>query len=128
MGDAQIDQARLFAAGDHLDRETERGARLAQELRRILGHAQGVGADRAHGAFRQPAQAFADALERLQRARLGGAVDALFGGQAGAQAHHFAQRVERVDLAVHHAPHLQVEAVGAEVDCSEQVRTGHARR
>ena len=74
---------------------------------------------------RQAAQALADALERLQRARLRGAVDALFRGQARAQAHHLAQRVERVDLAVDDAAHLQVEAVGAEVDRGEQVGAGH---
>ena len=62
------------------------------------------------------------------RARLRRAVDAFFGGQARAQAHCFAQSVERVDLAIGHASHLQVEAVGAEVDRGQQVRARHARR
>jgi hypothetical protein len=91
MGDAQVDEARFFATGDDLNREAERGARFAQELGRIFRHAQGVGADCAHCAARQAAQPFADALQRLQRASLRGAVDAFLGGQAGAQAHHFAQ-------------------------------------
>ena len=66
------EEARFFAPGDHFDREAERGACLAQELRRVLGHAQRVGADRAHRAARQAAQALADALQRFQRTRLGG--------------------------------------------------------
>ncbi len=125
MRDAEVDQARFLAAGDHFDREAERGARFAQELRRVLRHPQRVGADRAHRATRQSAQALADALQRLQGARLSGAVDALLRGQAGAQPHHFAQRVERIDLAIDHAAHLQVEAVGAEIDRGEQVRACH---
>ena len=100
MRDAEVDEARFLAAGDHLDRETERLARLAQELRRVLGHAQRIGADRAHRARAAGRAGARRCAERLQRARLRGAVDALFGGQAGAQAHRLAQRVERVDLAV----------------------------
>ena len=125
--DAEIDEARFLAARDHLDREAERGARLAQELRRILRHAQRVGArPRAPRCAASPRSRSPMRCERLQRARLRGAVDALFGGQAGAQAHHLAQRVERVDLPVDDAPDLQVEAVRAEVDRGEQVGAGHA--
>src|SRR5688572_18252847 len=122
---AQVDQARFLAAGDHLDRKAERGARLAQELRRILRHAQRVGADHAHRRAREAAQALAELGERFQRARLGGAIDALFGGQPGAQAHHLAHRVEGIDLAVDHATDLQVEAVGAKVDRGQRVVTRH---
>ena len=122
---AEVDQARFLAAGDHLDREAERGARLAQELRRVLRHAQRVGADRAHRLAREAAQPLGELGQRLERVRLRGAVDALVGGQAAAQAHHLAHRVERVDLAVDDAPDLQVEAVGAEVDRGERVVTRH---
>ena len=123
---AEVDQARFLAPGDHLDREAERGARLAQELRRVLRHAQRVGADHAHRRTREAAQALAELGERLERARLGGAIDALLGGQARAQAHHLAHRVEGIDLAVDHATDLQVEAVRAEVDRGERVVTRHA--
>jgi hypothetical protein len=65
--------------------------------------------------------------ERLERVRLRAAVDALVGGQAAAQAHHLAHRVERVDLPVDHAADLEVEAVRAEVDRGERFETRHVR-
>jgi hypothetical protein len=117
MRDPEVDEPRLLASRDHLDREAEYLARLAQELRCVLRHAQRVGADGAHRLARQAAQAFAELAQRLERARLAGAVQALFRGQAGAQSHDLAQRVERVDLTVDHASDLQVKAVRSEVDC-----------
>src|SRR6185503_17118490 len=57
--------------------------------------------------------------------RLRRAVDALLRGEAGAQAHHLPHRVERVDLPVHHAADLQVEAVGPEVDGGKGVVARH---
>jgi hypothetical protein len=65
--------------------------------------------------------------ERLERGRLRGAVDALLRGESGAEAHHLAHRVERIDLAVDHAPDLEVETVGAEVDRGEGVVLCHRR-
>jgi hypothetical protein len=73
VGDAQIDQAGFFPAGDDFDVETQRFARLLQERRGVLGHAQGRGAHRAHGARRHAAQAFAEAAQTVQGAALAGA-------------------------------------------------------
>jgi hypothetical protein len=67
---AQVNEARLLAARDHLDRESEHLAGLAQELRRVLRHAQRVGADGAHRLAREAAQPFGELRERLERARL----------------------------------------------------------
>ena len=125
MRDPDVDEPRLLAAGDHFDRETERAARLAQELWRIFRQPQGVGSDRAHRLLRQPAQTLTEAPERLQRVRLGGAVDAFFGCKAGAEPYHLAQRIEGVDLAVDDPSDLEMEAVGAQVDRSQEIRTGH---
>ncbi len=113
---AEVDEARFLAAGDDLDREAEHRARLTQELRGILRDAQGVGADGAHALAREAAQPLGEFGQRLERRGLRGAVDALVGGEAATQAHHFAHRIERIDLAVDHAPDLEVEAVRAEVD------------
>ena len=85
MRDAEVDEARFLAAGDDLDREAERLARLAQECRRVLGHPQRIGADRAHRVPRQAAQALAELRQRLERAGLARAVEALVGGQPGAE-------------------------------------------
>src|SRR5258706_466929 len=123
---AEVNQPRFLAARDHLDREAEHRARLAQELRRVLRDAQRVGADRAHALARKAAQALGELGERLERHGLRAPVDPLFGSQAPAQAHHFAHRVERIDLAIDHAPDLEVKTVRAEVDRGERVLAGHA--
>ena len=46
--DPEIDQPRFFAARHHLDGEAQRRLGLPEESRRILRHAQGVGADGPH--------------------------------------------------------------------------------
>ena len=48
MGHAKVDQARLLAAGDHLDRRAENGFGGRQEGLRIAQLAHGVGRQRAH--------------------------------------------------------------------------------
>src|SRR3954463_7445291 len=53
---AQIDEARLLATGNHLDRKAEHRTRLPQELRRVLGDAQRIGSDGAHRLARKAAQ------------------------------------------------------------------------
>jgi hypothetical protein len=60
---AEVDEASFFAAGNDVDRESERGLGLLQELGRILGNAQGIGADRADRLARQSAQPLAKALQ-----------------------------------------------------------------
>ncbi len=126
VGDAEIDESRLLAARDDLDREAERLARLAQEGGRVLRDAQCIGADRAHGVARQAAQPLAELGQHLERPRLARAVEPLVGGEAGAELGLLAQRVERVDLAVHDAPDQEMEAVGSEVDRSECFVARHA--
>jgi hypothetical protein len=120
-------RAFFLASGDDLDREAEDRARLAQELRRILRHAQGVGADRTHRRAREAAQPLGETRQGIERRRLRRPVDALLRGQARAEPHDFAQRVEGIDLSVDDATDLQVEAVRAQVDCGERVMAGHAR-
>src|SRR5258707_842480 len=123
---AEVNQPRFLAARDHLDRKAEHRARFAQELRRVLRDAQRIGADRAHALARKAAQALGELGERLERHGLRAPVDPLFGSEAAAQAHHFAHRVERIDLAIDHAPDLEVKTVRAEVDRGERVLAGHA--
>jgi hypothetical protein len=54
----------------------------------------------------KPRSRSANLASASSAARLRGAVDALVGGEAAAQAHHLAHRVERIDLAVDHAADL----------------------
>ncbi len=125
MRHAQIDEARLLAARDHLDREAEHLPGFAQELGRVLRYAQRIGAHRAHCLTRETAQPLGELGKRLERQGLRAAVDAFLGGEPGAQAYHLAHRIERVDLAVDHPSDLQVKAVRAEVDRRQSVVTRH---
>ena len=125
MRHAQIDEARLLAARDHLDREAEHLPGFAQELGRVLRYTQRIGAHRAHCLTREAAQPLGELGKRLERQGLRAAVDAFLGGEPGAQAHHLAHRIERVDLAVDHPSDLQVKAVRAEIDRRQSVVTRH---
>ncbi len=126
MRDAEVDEARFLAAGDDLDRETERLARLAQECRRVLGNPERIRPDRAHGVPRQAAKALAELRQHLERTGLARAVEPLVGGQPGAELGLLAQRVERVDLAVDDATDQEMEAVGSKVDCSKGFVSCHS--
>ena len=126
MRDAEIDEARLLATRNHLDREAEHRARLAQELSGVLRHAQRVRAHCAHALARKAAQPLGEFAERLQRGRLRGAIDPLLGGEPAAQSHHLAHGVERIDLPLHDAPDHEVKAVRAEIDRGERLLACHA--
>ena len=126
--DAEIDEARFFAPGDDVDGKAERRFGLLQKFGSILGDTQGVGADRAHRLARQAAQAFAEALQAGQCALLRGFVEALVFGQAGGQAHRFAQAIQHVELVILHTGDLQAKTVGAEIDCSEDGLLLHGNR
>jgi hypothetical protein len=121
---AQVDEAGLFAAGDHLDRVAERRLGGPQEDAAVAHLPQGVGADRAHRVVRQGAQALAEARQAVQGAllRLDGELLALV--QAGAQAHALAQAVDDLELTVVQVGDDHVKAVGAEIDRGDGVRGG----
>ena len=70
MRGTDVDQTRFFAPGDDFDREPKRGLGLRQEGRRVLGDAQRVGRDGAHGLRLKTAQAFGEALQCFKRAHL----------------------------------------------------------
>ena len=116
MHDAQVDEARFLVAGDDLDGESQRGFGLAHELLGVLRHAQRVGPDHPHGSLGHSHQAFREATKRGERTLAHLVVEDLLLRDAGAQAHRFLQRIERIDLLADHTPDREVEAVGAEVD------------
>ena len=119
MRDADVDQPRLFAPGHDLDRKTERRLRLFQKRRRVLGHAQRIGADCAHGVTVEPAQPLAETMQALERALLRFLVEPLVARQPRAELDRLAQGVERIDLVADDAADLQMEGVGTEIDGGE---------
>jgi hypothetical protein len=126
MRDAEIDETRFLAAGDDLDRMTERDLGLGQKLLGIACDAQRRGTNATDRLGRQAAQAFAEAMQAGQRSRLGGLVEQLVLGQATGEAHGFLQRVERIELVAGDARDFEAERVGAEVDGGESVVGLHA--
>ena len=99
----------------------ERLARAVEERALAPRLAQRVGADHAHALGLHVAQPLAEALEALQRAGDGLAVQAALLVEAGREPHHLAQAVDDHQLAVRVARDHHVEAVGPEVDSREDV-------
>ncbi len=126
MSDAEIDEPRFLASRDDLDRETERLARLAEEGGRVLGNAQRVRADRAHGVPRQAPEPLAELREHHEGACLARAIQPLVGSEPCAELGLLAERVERVNLAVHDAPDQEMEAVRSKVDSGEGFVARHS--
>ena len=117
MGRADVDQPRLLAPRDHLDRESQRLLRALQEGRGVLGHAHRVGGHRAHPLGVELAQPLAEAAQRGQRALLAFLGETLVLVQARAQAHRLPQGIQGIDLRAmgtfRGLAHQHAKAVGA---------------
>ena len=123
--DPGIDEARLFHAGDDLDRVTERLAGALEE--RLLAlcaaaahwcpprarcrHACRAGAGRSAAGSASARAATSLSMRPFSR-------------DAGGEAHHLAQPIDDDQLAVRIARDHHVEAVGAQVDRRQHVRDG----
>ena len=118
---AQVDQARLLAAGHDLDRMPQRGFRRHQEGLRRRQPAHGVGGHRAHAVRRDVADALAEPRQALQRALPHRGVEPALAVQALGHAHGFAQAVDDAQLAQGVAGHDHVVAVGPQVDRGQHV-------
>src|SRR5690606_5772934 len=118
---ALVDQARFLAPRYHFDRMSQRGFRRQQESLRIAQLAHGIGGDGAHPAFFETRQALAEAGQGSERelAMLGRQRTVL--AQSRGEADAFAQAVDHPDLAMRVARNDQMETVGADVGCGDQV-------
>jgi hypothetical protein len=127
LGDAEVDESRLLAAGDHFDAMTERGLTGYQERLRVAQLAHGIGGDRANPVGGDVAQSLAHALQAFQRTpeRFLGKFAAL--GQARGGAHRLAQTVDHAQLSKRVTGHDHVEAVRAEIHRGQQLVLGEAR-
>ena len=117
---ADVDEPRLFAAGDDFDGKTERGLGELEKNAGVLRDAQRVGADRAHRVAVEAAQSFAEALQAGERALLGCGIEQLVLAEAGAEPHGLAQRIERVDLIADDPGDLAMEGIASEIDRGER--------
>jgi len=115
MADAEIDQARLFAPGDHLHGVAQCRLRPGDEVGGVVGPAQGVGGHHPHVLRREVAQPLTQAFQTGQRALGDGLDQVVVGVQAFGQTHHLLDLVHHLDAALIALYHQQMEAVGAQV-------------
>jgi hypothetical protein len=122
VGDALIDEARLFHTGDYFNGMTEGLFGRGKKILAVGGHAQRVGPHGAHRAAREMTQALAEQGEAVEGAfhRVRG--EAFVGIEARGEAHHVAEAVDDDDLVIVRSRHHHVKAVGAEVDGGDGVR------
>ena len=114
--DAEVDQARLFDAGDDLDGMAERLFGLREKRVGVARATQRVRADDAHLVRAHVAQPLAKAAQAGERALLARSSRSPSIVEAGGQADHLAQPIDDRRLAVLIARDDHVEAVGAKID------------
>ena len=116
VADAAVDEPRLLGAGEDLDAVAEGGLGLGVEVDRVAGHAEGVGADRAHAQVGHLLQALAEARQRGHRAfhRLG--VQAVVLIESGGEEDPLADAVDHAQGAVLPGCEDHVEGVRPQVD------------
>lgn len=120
MGYTEVDQARFFPAGNHLDRVAEDGLGALDEFVTVASFAQCVGADDAHCARGHAVDQLGKALEALEASLHGFFAEHARFVDAGGQLNLFAQALENADLGVVGLGHDHVETVGAKVDGGDQ--------
>ena len=121
--DAEVDEARFLAAGDHLDRKAERRPRRARRNGPAFFATRSalVPTTRTASA-RHAASRSREALAAPRCARSCARRSSCLSGVRPLPRRTVSlQRIERIDLVVDHAPDGEVEAVGAEVDRAESV-------
>ncbi|MNE39961.1 hypothetical protein D3C80_1339440 [compost metagenome] len=120
VGDAQVDQACFFTAGDDFYRVAEDFFGAADELAAVARLAQGVGADDTHRAIGHAADQLGEALEAVQTALHRLFVELALFVDACGQLHLFPKPLKNADLGMVGLGHNHMEAVGAQVDGSNQ--------
>ena len=114
----------LAAHGVDLDRMTERPLRGGDELARVLGLAQRVGADGPHVHALERSETLAETLEHGDTARLRLGREVVLLVEAGRELHAFPHAIDDLQLAAPHASDQHVEAVRSEIDRRELVCVG----
>ena len=130
VGHAGVDQARLFAPGDDLDREAQHALRALQELVAVGRLAQRLGGHGAHARRRQRLQMRRELLQALQPALRGLLGQPALLVEPGPQPDGLLQVLHPPVAAADDASDLDAEAVGTDVDGGEQIGArsrGHGR-
>ena len=126
-GDALINKAGFFDAGDDFNGMPECLFGLDEKLPRIAGDAQGVGANGTHTARWHVPQTLAEALEAIQSFALGLFRQEAVWGQPGGKADHFPQAVNHDQFPLAEAGDNHMETIGAKVNGGDEFRRGGFR-
>ena len=119
MGHAEVDEARLLAARQHLDLRAEALGRAAQERLPVADAPEGRRAHRPDAVTGHGREALAEHLESLERALLCGSIE-LAPAESLGEADPLAHLVDDVRPAVDLARDDEVEGVGPEVHGRER--------
>ena len=126
MRDAEVDEARLFAAGDDIDGVTERLASAREKARAILRLAKRVRAGGPHGSGGKLAHPLTETRETGERplGRLGREIS--LGVEPFGEANALAQAIEDVNAPFVETRDHEVKAIRTEVDGGDRRRGGLA--
>ncbi|MNH23988.1 hypothetical protein D3C79_839010 [compost metagenome] len=120
MGYAEINQAGFLTAGNDFYRMAENFFGAADEFAAVTRFTQGVGANDAHSAVGHAADQLGEALEAVQTALHRLFVELALFVDACGQLHLFPKPLKNADLGMVGLGHNHMEAVGAQVDGSNQ--------
>ncbi len=120
VGNAQINEARFFAAGNHFHRMAEDFFGAVNEVVAVTRLAQGIGAHDAHRTERQPVDQLGEAFQAVETALHGFFGQLALFVDASGQLHLLAQALKNANLALIGFRHNHMKAVGAQVDSGDQ--------
>ncbi|KPX74892.1 Uncharacterized protein ALO84_05685 [Pseudomonas syringae pv. maculicola] len=120
VGDAQINEACFFAAGNHFYRMAENFFGAVNEVVAVARFAQGIGAHNTHGAGRQAVDQLRKAFQAVKTAlhRFFGQLTLFIDTRC--QLHLFAEALKNANFALIGFSHNHMKAVGAQVDSGDQ--------
>ncbi len=114
--DAGVDQPRLLAAGDHLDRQAERAARACEKGVAVARFAQRLRRDGAHALRREASQPLREPRQAIEAALHRFLAEHAVGVEPGAEPNRLLQVVDAAVQALVDLADLEAKAVRAEVD------------
>lgn len=119
MRHALVDQAGFFAPGDHVDAETQNGARTQQELFAVACFAQCLGGDGTDLRALEAREALAEAGKRIPAALHGLGGEVARAVEAVALAHRLLEVFGAMNLTMVDLSDFQPEAVRTQIDRCE---------
>src|SRR5690606_33270087 len=116
VGDAEVDEPRLFDTGDDVDRMPERDARAIEKSTLAARAPQRVRTDGANARRLHIRKPLTESLEAFDCSLYRGALQATLLIESGSQADHFSQAIDDDELPVRIPGNDHVKAIGAEID------------